>query len=80
VETTARLVRDSLPVSDTLIQPIRRIGEAGDDGKFIVCGAGLDRPLRVRGVKNGLAGEATVGRWIDEIATLTIVLKSAGVP
>jgi len=80
VETTARLVRDSLAVSDTLIQPIRRIGEAGDDGKFIVCGAGLDRPLRVRGVKNGLAGEATVGRWIDEIATLTIVLKSAGVP
>ena len=81
VETSARMVvRDSLVVPDTLDAPIRRIGEAGDDGRFIVCGAGLDRPLRVRGLKNGLTGQATIDRWIDEIAILTIVLKSAGVP
>jgi hypothetical protein len=81
VETTARLVvRDSVVVSDTLVQPVRRLGEAGDDGQFIVCGAGLDRPLRVRGLKNGLAGEARIDHWIDEIASLTIVLKPAAAP
>jgi hypothetical protein len=72
--------RDTVAVRDTLATPVRRIGEAGDDGRFVVCGAGLDRPLRVRGVKNGLAGEATIDHWIDEIATLTIVLKSASAP
>jgi len=87
VETSTRFVlgdtlagRDTVAVRDTLATPVRRIGEAGDDGRFVVCGAGLDRPLRVRGVKNGLAGEATIDHWIDEIATLTIVLKSASAP
>jgi hypothetical protein len=81
VETRARLVvGDTIAPRDTLDQPIRRMGETGDDGRFVVCGAGLDRPLRVRGIKNGLTGEATVDHWSDEIAILTIVLKSATAP
>jgi len=81
VETSARfVVRDTLTAADTLSQSVRRMGETGDDGRFVVCGAGLDRPLRVRGEKNGLTGEATITRWIDEIATLTIVLKSPSAP
>jgi hypothetical protein len=56
------------------------MGETGDDGRFVVCGAGLDRPLRVRGIKNGLTGEATVDHWSDEVVILTIVLKSATAP
>jgi hypothetical protein len=82
VETSARFVvrRDTVVGTDTLDQPVRRMGESGDDGRFVVCGAGLDRPLRVRGVKNNLVGEATIDRWIDEIASLTIVLKNPGAP
>ena len=72
--------RNHLDVARRMAAPIRRIGETGDDGRFVVCGAGLDRPLRVRGVKNGLTGEAQVDHWIDEIAILTIVLKSASAP
>ena len=80
VETTTRfVVGDTLGARDTFSQPVRRMGETGDDGRFVVCGAGLDRPLRVRGLKNGLVGEATIDSWIDEVAILTIVLK-AGVP
>jgi hypothetical protein len=75
VETTSRLV-----ARDTVDEPLRRIGEAGDDGRFVVCGAGLDRPLRVRGVKDGLSGETRLDRWIDEIAIVTIVLKPASAP
>ena len=81
VETSARIVvGDTLAPRDTLNQPVRRMGETGDDGRFVVCGAGLDRPLRVRGIKNGTAGEGTVDQWIDEIAVLTIVLKAAAPP
>jgi hypothetical protein len=81
VETTTRfVVGDTLGAKDMFSQPVRRLGETGDDGRFVVCGAGLDRPLRVRGLKNGLVGEATIDAWIDEIATLTIVLKAAGAP
>jgi len=79
VETTARFA-DTLGTGDTFSQPIRRIGETGDDGRFVVCGAGLDRPLRLRGLKNGLVGEAIIDSWTDEIATLKIVLKPAGAP
>jgi hypothetical protein len=82
VQTSARVVvaRDTAVARDTLDEPVRRMGESGDDGRFVVCGAGRDRPLRVRGTKNGLVGEATIDNWIDEIAILTIVLKTAGVP
>ena len=69
-----------LAARDTVDQPVRRIGETGDDGAFVVCGAALDRPLRIRGAKEGLTGEASVDRWTDDIAFLTIVLKSAGAP
>lgn len=82
VETSARLAakRDTAAARDTIDQPLRRLGEAGDDGRFVVCGAGLDRPLRVRGMKNNLVGEATIDQWSDEIASMTIVLKSPAVP
>jgi hypothetical protein len=82
VETSARLAvkRDTAAARDTIDQPLRRLGESGDDGRFVVCGAGRDRPLRVRGVKNNLVGEATIDQWSDEIASLTIVLKSPAVP
>jgi len=82
VETSARLAvkRDTAAARDTIDQPLRRLGESGDDGRFVVCGAGRDRPMRVRGVKNNLVGEATIDQWTDEIASLTIVLKSPAVP
>jgi hypothetical protein len=82
VETSTRFVvpRDTLVGRDTLDQPVRRLGESSDEGRFVVCGAGLDRPLRIRGVKNNLLGEATIDNWLDEIASLTIVLKNPAVP
>jgi hypothetical protein len=82
IETSARLVvaPDSAVARDTIGKPIRRMGEADDDGRFVVCGAGLDRPLRVRAAKNGLVGEATIDHWVDEIATLRVVLKVVGAP
>ena len=82
VETSARLVvgRDTAVAGDTISEPVRRLGETGDDGRFVVCGAGLDRPLRVRGAKNGLVGQGMIDHWIDEIAILTIVLKGTGAP
>ena len=81
VETSARLaVKRDTTARDTVDQPLRRLGESGDDGRFVVCGAGLDRPLRLRGTKNGRIGEATVDHWIDDIAILAIVLKSPASP
>jgi hypothetical protein len=64
------------------MQPRKSSGVAGDDGRFVVCGAALNQPLLLRAIKGDESAEAVVEQWKDEIMAATLVLKprQASVP
>ncbi len=65
---------DSASASDKIL---RGSGDGGDDGRFVICGAALDRPMRVRATKGASRGEAVVSKWTDEVTVITVVLSRA---
>ena len=70
VETQRAIV-----AGDTVMQPRKSAGNAGDDGRFVVCGAALDQPLRIRAIKGDESAEALIDKWKDEVMATTLVLK-----
>ncbi len=70
LETSRLLVK-----SDTIVQPQSRVGTAGDDGSFVVCGISHERPIVVRAFKGRQAGGVAVERWGDEVITVAIPIR-----
>jgi hypothetical protein len=70
VETTQLIV-----VGDTLARPSIRRGEAGDDGRFVICGIDRTRRLVVRAFKDKEAMGVALDNWRDEVAPVTITLR-----
>jgi hypothetical protein len=67
--------RQAIVVGDTIMRPRKSSGVAGDDGRFVVCGAALNQPLLLRAIKGEESAEAMVEQWKDEIMAATLVLK-----
>jgi hypothetical protein len=62
-------------VGDTIAKPVRRSGETGRDGRFMVCGAALDQPMRFRASVGDGRGEAGIATWTNDVVVLTVVLR-----
>jgi hypothetical protein len=56
-------------------KPQTRTGVTGDDGRFIVCGVGVDRRLVVRVYSREMAAGVAIDRWGDEFLSLTLKLR-----
>jgi hypothetical protein len=68
--------RQAIVVGDTLYQPRRSRGEAGADGRFVVCGADLHQPVFLRATDGTKSATGAVMEWKDEVNTLVLVLKN----
>lgn len=68
----------SSAAADSLAQPETRLGEAGDDGRFVVCGIAHDRSVIVRAFKAREGAGVSIDRWGDEIVSVTLRLKPSG--
>jgi hypothetical protein len=68
--------RQAIVIGDTLYQPKRSRGEAGADGRFVVCGADLRQPIFLRATDGTRSATGAVTEWKDEVFTLTLVLKN----
>jgi hypothetical protein len=68
--------RQAIVVGDTIYQPRRSRGEAGSDGRFVVCGADLNQPIFVRATDGTKSATGAVTEWKDEVFTMTLVLKN----
>jgi Carboxypeptidase regulatory-like domain len=66
--------KQTIVIGDTVTRPRRTIGEAGDDGRFVICGAALDQPMLVRATKGASSASATVETWKDDVISVTLVL------
>jgi hypothetical protein len=67
--------KQAIVVGDTIMRPRRSSGEAGDDGRFVICGAALDQPMTIRAVKGTDSASATLDKWTDDVVVFTLVLK-----
>jgi hypothetical protein len=67
--------RQAIVAGDTVMQTRSSSGEAGADGRFVVCGAALNQPLSVRATKGDEAAVAGVDVWKDDVVAATLVLK-----
>jgi len=61
---------------DTLVRRVRRSGEVGYTGAFIVCGAALDQPMTFRASLRDEHGDAAITHWTEDVMVLTIRLHS----
>jgi len=61
---------------DTLVRRVRRSGEVGYTGAFIVCGAALDQPMTFRASLRDEHGDAAITHWTGDVMVLTIRLHS----
>lgn len=52
-----------------------RMGEAGFDGRFAVCGITEERAMIVRAFKGRNGGGVSIDRWGDDVAVVTITLR-----
>jgi hypothetical protein len=75
VEATQLIV-----VGDTIARPSIRKGEAGEDGRFVICGIDKSRRLIVRAFKGREAAGVALDNWLDDVAPVTINLKSMPAP
>jgi hypothetical protein len=60
---------------DTLGRRASRLGVASDEGRFVVCGAEIDRSLVLRAYKGDEAAGIAISRWGDEVVSLSLSLK-----
>ena len=67
--------RDPAGTDTTSSQRALRMGEAGFDGRFAVCGIAEERAMIVRAFKGRNAGGVAVERWGDDVAAVTITLR-----
>jgi len=67
--------QQSIVAGDTLMRPRKSSGVAGDDGRFVVCGAALNQPLLLRASKGDETADALIEQWKDEVMAATLVLK-----
>jgi hypothetical protein len=74
----ARVDIESTPkeeTSPTATPTQTRTGVTGDDGRFIICGAQLDRRLVVRVYGRDSGAGVAIDRWGDEFLSLTLELR-----
>ena len=70
VETLQNVV-----AGDTIARPVHRTGEAGPDGRFLVCGAALDQPMTFRASHDDAHGERGIPKWTDDVVVLTLTIR-----
>ena len=46
-------------------------GSAGDDGRFVICGAALNQQLLIRAIKGDESAVALIDQWKDEVIATT---------
>jgi hypothetical protein len=68
--------RQAVVVGDTLVRPVRRSGEVGYTGAFIVCGASLEQPMTFHASLRDERGDAAITHWTEDVMVLTIKLHS----
>ena len=52
-----------------------RTGTAGDDGRFVICGAERDRRLIVRAFTDDTGAGIAVNRWGDDVLSVSLTLR-----
>ena len=67
--------RQAMVVGDTVMLPRKSAGTAGDDGRFVVCGAVLTQPLLVRAISGEESAEVRVDQWTDDVMAATLALR-----
>lgn len=72
--------RQLIVAGDTASRTLVRTGQAGADGRFVICGASMQSPLVVRAFKDLSSGAVVVDQWSDEIATVKLVVRPASPP
>ena len=60
---------------DTVMQLRKSTGNAGDDGRFVVCGAALNQQLLIRAIKGDESAEELIEKWKEDVMATTLVLK-----
>jgi hypothetical protein len=70
--------RQAFVAGDTVQRVLTQTGEAGADGRFVICGAALDQPIAVRATKNGETATVLLDKWTDDVVVLTLALKRGG--
>ncbi len=68
-------VGQTVVAGDSVRRVVKRSANADDDGQFVVCGAVLDQPLRLRATKDNEVAEYVVDRWGDGVLAVTLTLK-----
>jgi hypothetical protein len=70
-------VEQLIIANDTISRPQVRRGTAGEDGRFVICGASMRRPLVVRATLGTDSVSVAIDQWTDEVASLTLYLRPA---
>lgn len=73
-------VEQLIIANDTIARPQVRRGTAGDDGRFVICGASMTRPLMVRAALGSDTVSVAIDQWKDEVASLTLYLRPSTAP
>lgn len=61
--------------ADTVSRDSDRGGESGEDGAVVICGAALDRALRIRATNGQESAELTIEGFKDEVVVATLALR-----
>jgi hypothetical protein len=70
IETSQLIV-----AGDTITRIVRREGQGGDDGRFVVCGASLDRPMAIRASKDQRSATRLIRQLTGDLTSVTVVLR-----
>jgi hypothetical protein len=71
IETTQLIV-----AGDTLTRLVRRQGQGGEDGRFVVCGAALDRPMSLQATKDKRSATQLIRQLTGELTSVRLVVRS----
>jgi hypothetical protein len=66
--------RQTIVAGDSVTRTRVTSGRAGDDGRFVICGAALNQPIAVRATKDGEVGGIVLSEWKEEVVSLTLPL------
>jgi hypothetical protein len=56
-------------------RPPERSGDAGGDGRFVLCGLSASQPVLVRASKGRESAEFRVDTWRDDVISVQLTLR-----